>query len=26
LKVKFSAKDMGEVFLQLARGAKRGDD
>lgn len=26
LKVKFSAKDMGEVFLKLARGAKRGDD
>lgn len=26
LKVNFSAKDMGEVFLKLARGAKRGDD
>lgn len=26
LKEKFSAKDMGEVFLKLARGAKRGDD
>ena len=26
LKTKFSAKDMGEVFLQLARGAKRGDE
>lgn len=26
LKTKYSAKDMGEVFLQLARGAKRGDD
>jgi len=26
LKSKYSAKDMGEVFLQLARGAKRGDD
>lgn len=26
LKAKYVAKDMGEVFLQLARGAKRGDD
>jgi ABC-2 type transport system ATP-binding protein len=26
LKSKYTAKDMGEVFLQLARGAKRGDD
>jgi ABC-2 type transport system ATP-binding protein len=26
LKDKYTAKDMGEVFLQLARGAKRGDD
>jgi ABC-2 type transport system ATP-binding protein len=26
LKTKYAAKDMGEVFLQLARGAKRGDD
>lgn len=26
LKEKFSAKDMGEVFLKLARGAKRGDE
>lgn len=26
LKTKYTAKDMGEVFLQLARGAKRGDD
>jgi ABC-2 type transport system ATP-binding protein len=26
LKTKYSAKDMGEVFLQLARKAKRGDD
>lgn len=26
LKTKYGAKDMGEVFLQLARGAKRGDD
>lgn len=26
LKSKYAAKDMGEVFLQLARGAKRGDD
>jgi ABC-2 type transport system ATP-binding protein len=26
LKGKYTAKDMGEVFLQLARGAKRGDD
>lgn len=26
LKDKYAAKDMGEVFLQLARGAKRGDD
>lgn len=26
LKNKYTAKDMGEVFLQLARGAKRGDD
>jgi ABC-2 type transport system ATP-binding protein len=26
LKSKFLAKDMGEVFLQLARGAKRGDN
>jgi len=26
LKTKYLAKDMGEVFLQLARGAKRGDD
>jgi ABC-2 type transport system ATP-binding protein len=26
LKAKFSATDMGEVFLQLARKAKRGDD
>jgi ABC-2 type transport system ATP-binding protein len=26
LKSKFSSKDMGEVFLQLARRAKRGDD
>ena len=25
LKIKFSAKDMGEVFVQLARGAKRSD-
>jgi ABC-2 type transport system ATP-binding protein len=26
LKTKYAANDMGEVFLQLARGAKRGDD
>lgn len=26
LKSKYTAKDMGQVFLQLARGAKRGDD
>ena len=26
LKTKYAAKDMGEVFLQLARGARRGDD
>mgnify|MGYP001358473249 FL=1 len=26
LKTKYTAKDMGDVFLQLARGAKRGDD
>jgi ABC-2 type transport system ATP-binding protein len=26
LKEKYNVKDMGEVFLQLARGAKRGDD
>jgi ABC-2 type transport system ATP-binding protein len=26
LKSKYTAKDMSEVFLQLARGAKRGDD
>jgi len=26
LKIKYTAKDMGEVFLQLARRAKRGDD
>jgi ABC-2 type transport system ATP-binding protein len=26
LKENYSAKDMGDVFLQLARGAKRGDD
>jgi ABC-2 type transport system ATP-binding protein len=26
LKSKYTAKDMGEVFLKLARGAKRGDD
>jgi ABC-2 type transport system ATP-binding protein len=26
LKSKYGGKDMGEVFLQLARGAKRGDD
>lgn len=26
LKSRYKAKDMGEVFLQLARGAKRGDD
>ncbi len=26
LKIKYTARDMGEVFLQLARRAKRGDD
>jgi ABC-2 type transport system ATP-binding protein len=26
LKQRFSAQDMGEVFVQLARKAKRGDD
>lgn len=26
LKIKYTAKDMGEVFLQLARRARRGDD
>ncbi|MDZ7647771.1 MAG: hypothetical protein U5K54_11635 [Cytophagales bacterium] len=26
LKENYSAKDMGNVFLKLARGAKRGDD
>ena len=26
LKIKYAAKEMGEVFLQLARKAKRGDD